>query len=522
MTLAELLDNPDYTSANVATKRAIFEKYSKDDENYTSANSATKAAIREKFGIGSGKQTREVREEPESALQTFGRSSASLADSALNALTGTLDYAAYNLARAAGRSPEQATAETTSPKDVIGRAFGVAGTPGYENAPIRQVGNYVGEALGQNVVRPLAESTGLPEQDIASMVNTGMIAAGPMVPKVAGAVKPVVGAAVDTTKGLATVATSPLETARGVVGGFTGTTKTPGAPVKPWETASARMPIGETYIPANVLEQYRAGTITAEQAQAAARPTSELPVDALKRTQGMVPFKGQEARAAGEHFGAGYRDPYKAAAEIAGDVVLGGLPSAARLAYKGYDIGRTAQAYNQLGRAGFSPLTPAEMSALSGGAKGPAGPVSPAALAQQMAASKVNPPTTPIQAAAQQTVKNKIAGPVAPGAMEMQTSPATPKTYASKNDFLEQQMIDKLAGQETAGSYVEGNKVIHHEPISYNGWPMQWVESRNLPKTKVYATDVKTGERVPLGDKWTEADPMPTGTAVREKMKKRK
>ena len=122
--------------------------------------------------------------EPETPLQTFGRSSASLADSALNAITGTLDWGAYALARAAGRSPEQATAETTSPKDVVGRAFGVTGTPGYENAPIRSAGTAIGQAIGENVVQPVAQATGLPEAHVANMVGTATMAAGPVVPKI--------------------------------------------------------------------------------------------------------------------------------------------------------------------------------------------------------------------------------------------------------------------------------------------------------------------------------------------------
>lgn len=51
MALEELLGNPDYEQANIATKNAIFEKFAKDDSNFTSANEATKEAIRDRFGI---------------------------------------------------------------------------------------------------------------------------------------------------------------------------------------------------------------------------------------------------------------------------------------------------------------------------------------------------------------------------------------------------------------------------------------------------------------------------------------
>jgi hypothetical protein len=51
MALEQLLGNPDYENANIATKNAIFEKFAKDDPNFAGANEATKEAIRDRFGI---------------------------------------------------------------------------------------------------------------------------------------------------------------------------------------------------------------------------------------------------------------------------------------------------------------------------------------------------------------------------------------------------------------------------------------------------------------------------------------
>jgi len=51
-TLLEILNDPNYTNANQATKKAIFDKYSAQDQNFTGANEATKNAIRQRFGIG--------------------------------------------------------------------------------------------------------------------------------------------------------------------------------------------------------------------------------------------------------------------------------------------------------------------------------------------------------------------------------------------------------------------------------------------------------------------------------------
>lgn len=50
-TSSEILHDPNYINADVATKAATFFKYIGNDPNYTSANEATKAAIRERFGI---------------------------------------------------------------------------------------------------------------------------------------------------------------------------------------------------------------------------------------------------------------------------------------------------------------------------------------------------------------------------------------------------------------------------------------------------------------------------------------
>jgi hypothetical protein len=50
-TLLEILQDPNYTSANEETKRAIFMRWAPQDPNYTNANAETKAAIRQRFGI---------------------------------------------------------------------------------------------------------------------------------------------------------------------------------------------------------------------------------------------------------------------------------------------------------------------------------------------------------------------------------------------------------------------------------------------------------------------------------------
>jgi len=107
----------------------------------------------------------------------FGKATASMADTGLNMVTGALDYAAYPLARAFGRTPEQATAETTSPKDVIGTAFGITQDPAYRGEASRRAMTAVGEGV-QAVARPIASATGLPGSDVENMLGSGMLLAG--------------------------------------------------------------------------------------------------------------------------------------------------------------------------------------------------------------------------------------------------------------------------------------------------------------------------------------------------------
>lgn len=49
--LLEVLNDPNYVNANEATKQAIFDKYSAQEDDYVNANDATKNAIRQRFGV---------------------------------------------------------------------------------------------------------------------------------------------------------------------------------------------------------------------------------------------------------------------------------------------------------------------------------------------------------------------------------------------------------------------------------------------------------------------------------------
>ena len=135
-----------------------------------------------------------------------GRAAASLADTGINALTGTLDVLAYPVARAyygTQMSPEaaaeKAKAETTSPKNVVGRAFGVAETPEYKGEASQQLMNFVGANMDKGADW-IAKETGLPKADVESYMNTAMLAT-PSALKAAGQTK--LGQVVKTEAGYA-------------------------------------------------------------------------------------------------------------------------------------------------------------------------------------------------------------------------------------------------------------------------------------------------------------------------------
>jgi hypothetical protein len=377
----------------------------------------------------------------ESLAQTFGRSSASLADSALNALTGTLDVAAYPLARAyygmtGNRTPEQAAAmaqqETTSPKDLVGRAFGVTGTPGYENAPIRKLGTAVGETINEGAIKPIAQATGLPEQDVGSLANLATMAAGPAIPKVARAV----GSGVKATAGAAG------DVAGGALGRATGYIAAPGETPRPWQSASSRVQLQDTYIPdagLKMLKQNPGMTVDQLPKELGPQPTSNLPKGPLAITGGHVPVAGQAWRATGEQLGETYRNPLTAALDI-GSAIGTGVPLVS--SYKGLSAGAKAVANKILSKQGFSALTPEQVAILDkgknpfgNGPMSPTGPAVPATPAQTNAQSMgITPPMTAEQSGFTNELGNLARGPAVPNNMNMMTrsSAQIPEAYHSK------------------------------------------------------------------------------------------
>jgi hypothetical protein len=148
------------------------------DFNPQNINAAVQTALNEKVE----EKPRGVVGKVGQFLRGQGRAAASVADVGINAVTGTLDVLAYPLARAyygTQMSPEaaeaKAKAETTSPKDVVGRALGVTGTPEYKGEASRQVMDYIGANLekGVDAIQQGLQSQGIniPKGDVENMVN---------------------------------------------------------------------------------------------------------------------------------------------------------------------------------------------------------------------------------------------------------------------------------------------------------------------------------------------------------------
>lgn len=346
----------------------------------------------------------------ETAVQTFGRSAASTADSVLNTLTGTLDIPARAMARAyyggvrgmpLAQAEQRAVAETTSPKDVFGRAFGVTNTAGYQQAPLRQLGTAIGETVGENIIQPVAKATGLPESYVGDVTSMLPIPAA----------QPAGRAVAATGRAARAVAQVPVDVARGAAGRATGYIARPGETPTGYQVPSSRIPLGETFIPAAEMANLKQGM---PMSPGAVRPISELaPGPVLALSGGEIPVAGQAARAFGERIGETYSNPYTAAADIGSAFLTGGIPilTAGRGAL-GLAQG-AADAY--LGRKGFTSLSPEQQTILNSGGNPffATGSVAPAQAAQSMAQSRIAPPTTPAQAAAQQAI-----GPVEPPPMQ--------------------------------------------------------------------------------------------------------
>lgn len=320
------------------------------------------------------------------ALRSFGRSAASTADVALNAATGTLDVLARPFARAyyggikgmtGDELENRITAETTSPKDIIGRSLGITETPQYQNEAARRGTQALGQMIEQNVINPVAEATGMTPgyvSDVATVASAGL----PAIPGVARAGSRVGMAggqamyaaergATQAAKTAGRVAMAPVraaaQTTQGLFGGATGRIAAPGRTPGPLQTPSSRIPLGETYIDPADWARFQRGEITLDQLQN--RPIEQLPRNAVDRAAlalagNEMPAAGQGFRAFGEALGRQYaRRPFLGLLDI-GAGSLGVPPPVAT--YRGMQ----ALGDLYLSKRGFDPNLPQQLQAAQG------------------------------------------------------------------------------------------------------------------------------------------------------------
>lgn len=341
----------------------------------------------------------------------LGHATASLADTALNTLTGTLDYGAYGLARASGLSPEQATQETTSPKNVIGRGLGITESPSYQNELSRRLTGGLGQGM-QAVAQPISQRTGLPQSDVEHMIGTGMMAMGPAIPKVTNAIGTGVGM---VGKGLNEAAMAPVNFSKGAMQGMAypegSGAKSVLAPINPKE-----------YYPPEAVKQFQNGQINLQQLEKTKttpqhlyenKPASNWAYGmAPENAQGMklVPTEGNLMKGIGEIVGSGIRkNPLQGAVDLAGlysgigpvGSIIKAVPAAASaILNKATKLDPNFVA--QKAAASTVPVTK---------------PTTPAQVAQQAAASRIQPaaPTqniTPIVSTSAPVTPTQNAAPI--------------------------------------------------------------------------------------------------------------
>jgi hypothetical protein len=457
---------------------------------------------------------------PETATQTLGRSTASLADTALNTVRGLADIPVRAAARAYYGGVKGVPLEQQEPllqnvsnailpqQDTFGKMFGVTGTPGYENAPLRRVGTAIGETIGENVIQPISQATGLPAEYVGDVVNLGAAAVAPAVPKVASAT-------VSGAQKVAPLVKAPIDIGKGFYQGARG--------VEPGSAKSAVVPLRDTYYPTPEVQQFMRGDIDLPTLQASQRPSSSLfatpeQQSALRMAERMpgepnvplIPVQGKGMQAFGERVGREYvTDPYRAAADV-GLSVVAGIPlplSAAQRALQARQSRTLSQTANfdpafrqRLAQAEAQqpippspgPIAPQNMMPSTGTAMVPAGPLTQMppsvipmpgpqrnvniegqsfTLPNQINTTNVSPAGAPQQATptidlaqlaaqrsaqeaakstqtVQQVAAQKVSGPVVPAQIKPTKQTTTPATTTRSSAEIRKQM-DALDNQMT-------------------------------------------------------------------------
>ena len=198
---ATILNDPDFVSANAATKQAIFTKHVANDPDFKNANSDTQQAIKARFGFevapAASSGIPGPRAEKPGFFSRAGAGMASLADTTI----GSVLPLAGQVVQAGARpftSPQQAEqiggAVSSALDKPFGKAFGVTDNPAYKAEASQQIMNFIGANINKGADW-ISKQTGLPVEDVRNMIGTSTLA----VPKVVSVAAPVVkSAAIDT------------------------------------------------------------------------------------------------------------------------------------------------------------------------------------------------------------------------------------------------------------------------------------------------------------------------------------
>lgn len=193
-TAQQILSSPDYQSANLATKQAIFDKHIASSKDFNGANSATQDAIKQRFGLTVAAQPaasevpqgrsgglvfdvlKKGQEVKKSAAESMLKGGASLLDTTVGSIIpGAAAQITYPVARAFGKTPEEAgqiTSRVTGAIDQpFGKAFGITQDPAYQQEASRQITDFIGQNIGKGVGW-ISEKTGMAPQDVASYAAT--------------------------------------------------------------------------------------------------------------------------------------------------------------------------------------------------------------------------------------------------------------------------------------------------------------------------------------------------------------
>jgi hypothetical protein len=181
MELQELLENPDYVNANDATRRAIFQKYSKNNKDYVSANSETRQAIHQRFGVSNV-----VEPLPEKITDFDMRDVGNLVKQSM----GQANEILAETSKKTGRTPVVGPAVMAGVGELI-KGAGAVGELATDSAkPITEIGQTITQ--GAKEVNPVSGTVGQVGSYIApyKMASSAIANTVGRVPYIRGAVNP--------------------------------------------------------------------------------------------------------------------------------------------------------------------------------------------------------------------------------------------------------------------------------------------------------------------------------------------